>query len=121
MIGHALRLLERLEQATAQLFAQAPGEVIAIRGDAGERLDLQNRMAGGDALGLQPLISQAITPGRYAQPHRVLLAVAGVMRRQLAPQAPHLHPHHRIIAGAVHRRIATEHRDADGVFGKGGI
>ncbi|MNY32397.1 hypothetical protein D3C86_1666100 [compost metagenome] len=78
-------------------------------------------MARADALMPQTLINQAITTRRNTQPHRVLLAIAGVMRRELAPQPAHLHPHHRIVAGAVHRRIATEHRDADGVFGKGGI
>ncbi|MNG06401.1 hypothetical protein D3C76_989720 [compost metagenome] len=85
MISPGLRLLERLEQATTQLLAQAPGEVIAVTGNAGERLDLQNRMAGDDGLGLQSLISKAITAGRYAQAHRVVLTVAGVVRRKLAP------------------------------------
>ncbi|MNL21857.1 hypothetical protein D3C87_1431700 [compost metagenome] len=76
-------------------------------------------MARADAFMSLALINQSITTRRNAQPHRILLAIAGVMRGKLAAQPAHLHPHHRIIARAIHRRVATKHRDANGVLGKG--
>ncbi|MNI73799.1 hypothetical protein D3C73_1298340 [compost metagenome] len=78
-------------------------------------------MTRADPLGTQPLVSQPITTGRNAQAYGFLLADGGVMSGELASQPAHLHPHHRIVARAIHRRITTKYRDTDGVLGQGNV